>query len=172
MDDRIRERIRDVVDFPRDGIVFKDITPLIADPAAFRASIDRLAEIAAGERLDRIVGIEARGFIFGSALACVMGKGFSIVRKPGKLPWRTDREEYSLEYGNGVLEIHEDAVLPGERVLIVDDLLATGGTAAAASRLVERRGGVVSSLAFVVELAFLEGRKLLEGRTVHSLVEF
>lgn len=172
MENRIRERIRDIVDFPREGIVFKDITPLIADPVAFRAAIDRLAEITEGERLDRIVGIEARGFIFGSALACVMGKGFSIVRKPGKLPWRTDREEYSLEYGTGVLEIHEDAVQPGERVLIVDDLLATGGTAAAACRLVERRGGEVASLAFVVELAFLDGRKLLEGRKVHSLVEF
>lgn len=170
MDDRIRARIRDVVDFPKEGIVFKDLTPLMADPVAFRGVIDRLAEHAAGRPLDRIVGIEARGFIFGSALACVLGKGFSIVRKPGKLPWRTDREEYSLEYGKGVLEIHEDAVQSGERVLIVDDLLATGGTAAAASRLVERRGGEVVSLAFVVELAFLQGRKLLEGREVHSLV--
>ena len=172
MDDRIRARIRDVVDFPKEGIVFKDLTPLIADPVAFRGVIDRLAEHAAGRRLDRIVGIEARGFIFGAALACVLGKGFSIVRKPGKLPWRTDREEYSLEYGKGVLEIHEDAVQSGERVLIVDDLLATGGTAAAASRLVERRGGEVVSLAFVVELAFLQGRKLLEGREVHSLVSY
>lgn len=172
MDEMIRERIRDVVGFPKEGIVFKDLTPLIADPAAFRGAIDGLAEFAAQDRIDRIVGIEARGFIFGSALACVLGKGFSIVRKPGKLPWRTDREEYSLEYGKGVLEIHEDAVQPGERVLVVDDLLATGGTAAAASRLVERRGGVVASLAFVVELAFLEGRKALEGREVRSLVRY
>ena len=172
MDDRIRARIRDVVDFPKEGIVFKDLTPLIADPVAFRGVIDRLAEHAAGRRADRIVGIEARGFIFGSALACVLGKGFSIVRKPGKLPWRTDREEYSLEYGKGVLEIHEDAVQPGERVVIVDDLLATGGTAAAASRLVERRGGEVVSLAFVVELAFLKGRTSLEGRDVHSLISY
>ncbi|AKU92602.1 adenine phosphoribosyltransferase [Vulgatibacter incomptus] len=168
----LRERIRDVVDFPHEGIVFKDITPLIADPVAFRTAIDRLAEAISGEDVDRIVGIEARGFIFGSALACVMGKGFSIVRKPGKLPWRTDREEYSLEYGKSVLEIHEDAVQAGERVVIVDDLLATGGTAGAASRLVERRGGVVTSLAFVVELAFLGGREQLEGRRVHSLVEY
>lgn len=172
MDERIRARIRDVVDFPKEGIVFKDLTPLIADPVAFRGTIDLLAEHAAARRLDRIVGIEARGFIFGAALACELGKGFSIVRKPGKLPWRTDREEYSLEYGKGVLEIHEDAVQAGERVLIVDDLLATGGTAAAASRLVERRGGQVVSLAFVVELAFLQGRKLLEGREVHSLVSY
>jgi len=172
MDDRIRARIRDVVDFPKEGIVFKDLTPLMADPVAFRGVIDELAEHVAGRRLDRIVGIEARGFIFGAALACVLGKGFSIVRKPGKLPWRTDREEYSLEYGKGVLEIHEDAVQSGERVLIVDDLLATGGTAAAASRLVERRGGEVVSLAFVVELAFLQGRRLLEGREVHSLVSY
>jgi len=172
MDDRIRARIRDVVDFPKEGIVFKDLTPLMADPVAFRGVIDELAEQVAGRRLDRIVGIEARGFIFGAALACVLGKGFSIVRKPGKLPWRTDREEYSLEYGKGVLEIHEDAVQSGERVLIVDDLLATGGTAAAASRLVERRGGEVVSLAFVVELAFLQGRRLLEGREVHSLVSY
>ncbi len=172
MENRIRERIRDVVDFPREGIVFKDITPLLGDPVAFRGAIDRLAELIAGADLDRIVGIEARGFIFGSALACVVGKGFSIVRKPGKLPWRKDREEYSLEYGKGVLEIHEDAVQPGERVLIVDDLLATGGTAAAASRLVERRGGVVVSLAFVVELELLGGRRELEGREVHSIVQF
>jgi len=172
MDNRIRDRIRDVVDFPKEGIVFKDLTPLIADPVAFRGAIDGLAELASSDRVDRIVGIEARGFIFGSALACVLGKGFSIVRKPGKLPWRTDREDYSLEYGKGVLEIHEDAVQPGERVLVVDDLLATGGTAAAASRLVERRGGVVTSLAFVVELAFLEGRKALEGREVRSLVQY
>ncbi|HWV39834.1 MAG TPA: adenine phosphoribosyltransferase [Vulgatibacter sp.] len=172
MENRIRERIRDVVGFPKDGIVFKDLTPLIADPVAFRGAVDGLAEYASRDRIDRIVGIEARGFIFGSALACLLGKGFSIVRKPGKLPWRTDREEYSLEYGKGVLEIHEDAVLPGERVLVVDDLLATGGTAAAASRLVERRGGVVASLAFVVELAFLEGRKALAGRTVRSLVRY
>lgn len=172
MESIIRERIRNVVDFPQQGIVFKDLTPLIGDPVAFRAAIDRLAEVAAREAFDRIVSIEARGFIFGSALACVMGKGFSIVRKPGKLPWRTDREEYSLEYGKGVLEIHQDAVQPGERVIVVDDLLATGGTAAAASRLVERRGGVVTALAFVVELAFLQGRKQLEGRRVHSLIEY
>lgn len=172
MEGRIRELVRDVLDFPRPGIVFKDITPLIADPTAFRGTVELLAERTSGHDFDRIVGIEARGFIFGAALAYQLGKGFSPVRKPGKLPWRTDRETYSLEYGEGVLEVHEDAVEPGERVLVVDDLLATGGTAAAAAKLVERRGGEVVSLAFVVELAFLEGRKLLEGRTIHSLVSY
>lgn len=172
MEQRIRERIRDVPDFPKEGILFKDITPLVADPQAFRGCVDLMAERFAGTPFDRLVAIEARGFIFGAALASVLGKGLSLVRKPGKLPWRTDREGYGLEYGEDVLEIHEDAVAPGERVLIVDDLLATGGTAEAACRLVERRGGEVVALAFVVELAFLRGRERLQGRTVHSLVQY
>lgn len=172
METLIRERIRDVVDFPKEGIVFKDITPLIADPVAFRGSIDLLAERCAEISFDRVVGVEARGFIFGAALACQLGKGFSVVRKAGKLPWRTDQERYGLEYGEDVLEIHEDAVAPGERVLVVDDLLATGGTAAAAGKLVERRGGEVASMAFVVELGFLEGRERLADWEVHSLVRF
>lgn len=172
METLIREKIRDVVDFPKEGIVFKDITPLIADPVAFRGSIDLLAERCAEISFDRVVGVEARGFIFGAALACQLGKGFSVVRKAGKLPWRTDQERYGLEYGEDVLEIHEDAVAPGERVLVVDDLLATGGTAAAAGKLVERRGGEVASMAFVVELGFLEGRERLADWEVHSLVRF
>lgn len=172
METLIREKIRDVVDFPKEGIVFKDITPLIADPVVFRGSIDLLAERCAEISFDRVVGVEARGFIFGAALACQLGKGFSVVRKAGKLPWRTDQERYGLEYGEDVLEIHEDAVAPGERVLVVDDLLATGGTAAAAGKLVERRGGEVASMAFVVELGFLEGRERLADWEVHSLVRF
>lgn len=172
MERRIRDLVRDVPDFPRQGIVFKDITPLIADPTAFRGAVELLAERVAEAEFDRIVGIEARGFIFGAALAYRLCKGFAPVRKPGKLPWRADRETYELEYGEGILELHEDAVERGERVLIIDDLLATGGTAAAAARLVERRGGEVASIAFVVELSFLEGRKLLHGYDVHSLVTY
>lgn len=172
MEKLIRERIRDVPDFPKEGILFKDITPLVADPVAFRGCVELLAERFAGTRFDRLVGIEARGFLFGAALSFALGKGLSLVRKPGKLPWRTDREGYGLEYGEDLLEIHEDAVAPGERVLIIDDLLATGGTAEAASRLVERRGGEVVALAFVVELALLQGRERLRGRTIHSIVQY
>ncbi|MFH1465961.1 MAG: adenine phosphoribosyltransferase [Pseudomonadota bacterium] len=168
----IRESIRDIPDFPKPGIVFKDITPLLADPAAFKEVLDRFVERYADRKLDRIVGIESRGFIFGAPLADRLNVGFVPVRKPGKLPYRTVSEEYSLEYGTDSIEIHADAVPAGGRVLIVDDLLATGGTAAAAASLVRKVGGEVEELAFVVELGFLNGREKLGGLPVFSLVNY
>lgn len=172
MERMIRELIRDVPDFPEPGIVFKDVTPVLADRVAFRRTLDLLAERYVGRHIDKVVAIEARGFIFGSALAYALGAGFSIVRKPGKLPWETDEERYGLEYGSGVLQIHVDAVKPGERVLIIDDILATGGTGRAAKRLVERRGGEVVGFGFVAELSFLHGRKLLDHDDVYSVITF
>lgn len=172
MDDIIRARIRDVPDFPREGIVFKDVTPVLADRVAFRRTLDLLAEQYVGRHIDKVVAVEARGFIFGSALAYALGAGFAIVRKPGKLPWQVDEEPYGLEYGSDVLQIHLDAVTPGERVLILDDVLATGGTARAARRLVERRGGQVVGFGFVVELEALGGRALLEHDEVYSIVRY
>jgi adenine phosphoribosyltransferase len=152
--------IRDVPDFPEPGIVYKDITPLLGDGAAFRAAIDGLAVrvASAGIAVDRIAGIEARGFIVGAALAARIGVGFAPVRKPGKLPWETVGAEYALEYGTDRLEIHRDAVLPGQDVLIVDDVIATGGTAATAAHLVESLGARVSGFAFLVEIEALPGR--------------
>lgn len=172
MDRIIRELIRDVPDFPREGIVFKDVTPVLGDRVAFRRTLDLLAEQYVGRHIDKVVAIEARGFIFGSALAYALGAGFAIVRKPGKLPWHVDEERYGLEYGSDVLQIHVDAIQPGERVLILDDILATGGTARAAKRLVERRGGVVVGFGFVAELTFLKGRELLEHDDVFSIVTY
>jgi len=156
--DLLRERIADVPDFPKPGIVFKDISPILFDPEAFRGSVDAIAEHWGDRKIDVILGIESRGFLFGAALAYRLGRAFVPVRKPGKLPRKTVREEYELEYGTDALEMHHDAISEGTRVLIVDDLLATGGTAAATARLIESMGGVVVGLAFVVELAFLPGR--------------
>ena len=157
----IKSKIRDIPDFPREGIIFKDITTVLKDPEAFKHAIDSLAKHYEKQKLDYIAGIEARGFIFGSALAYKMGIGFIPIRKPGKLPHKTETVSYDLEYGKDSLEIHCDAVEPGEKVLIVDDLLATGGTADAAIKLVKKIGGIVAGIAFVVELEFLEGRKKL-----------
>ncbi len=168
----IRAKIRDVPDFPKKGIVFKDITPAIGDPVVFKLIVDALAERWRGERIDKVVGIESRGFIFGAPLAYAIGTGFSIVRKPGKLPYKTHRETYALEYGEDSLEVHVDAVAPGERALVVDDLLATGGTAGAVGRLVERQGGVVVGYSFVVELGFLGGARKLGPDKVHALVRY
>jgi adenine phosphoribosyltransferase len=162
--------VRDIPDFPRPGVVFKDITPLLADHAAFRACIDALVDHFDGRQVDRVLGIEARGFIVAAPVAYRFGAGFTPVRKAGKLPWRVEQEEYALEYGTDLLEIHVDAVRPGDRVLIVDDVLATGGTAAATVRLAERLGAEVVGLAFLIELAFLSGRTKLEGREIHSLM--
>jgi adenine phosphoribosyltransferase len=164
-------RVRDVPDFPKKGIVFKDITPLIGHGPSLRAVVELLAERVARFEATRVVGIESRGFIFGAALAAQLGLGLAPVRKPGKLPWRTAREEYALEYGTDALEMHEDAVA-GERCVIVDDLLATGGTAAATARLVERQGGQVAGYGFVIELGFLEGRAKLAGRAVEALIRY
>jgi adenine phosphoribosyltransferase len=170
--DAIRQKIRDVPDFPKKGIVFKDITPAIADAAVFKLIVDGLAAPWRGKRVDKVVGIESRGFIFGAPLAYALGTGFSIVRKPGKLPYKTHRESYALEYGMDSLEVHVDAVAPGEHALIVDDLLATGGTAGAVGRLVERQGGVVIGFSFVVELGFLAGASKLGADKVTSLVKY
>ena len=164
--------IRDIPDFPRPGIVFKDITPLLADHAAFSSAVRQLIEPFEGQQIDRVCGVEARGFILAAPIAYEFGAGFTPVRKAGKLPYDVEREEYALEYGTDLLEIHRDAVEPGERVLIVDDVLATGGTAAATARLVEKLGAEVIGLAFLIELAFLGGRNQLDGRDVVSLVTY
>ncbi len=161
--------LRDVPDFPKPGILFKDITPMLGDPRALAAAIDRLAALDCGP-IDKVAAIESRGFLFGAPLALRLGKGFVPVRKPGKLPWKTSRVEYVLEYGSDAVEIHQDAVHPGERVLLVDDLLATGGTMAAACELVQACGGVVAGCAFVVELCFLPGRERLRGHRVEALI--
>ena len=153
-------------------MVFKDITPLLADHAAFSSCIDALAGHWEEQRIDRVLGIEARGFIVAAPVAYRFGAGFTPVRKAGKLPWRVEREEYALEYGTDLLEIHIDAVVPGERVLIIDDVLATGGTAAATVRLVERLGAEVVGLGFLIELGFLDGRSKLDGLDVLSLIDF
>ena len=162
--------LRDVPDFPTPGILFKDLTPLLADVDAFRFTVDAIADHAAGLTVDKVVGIEARGFIFASAVAYRLGAGLVPVRKPGKLPWKTVTETYALEYGTDSLDIHEDAIDTGETVLIVDDVLATGGTAAATSALVERVGGTIAGLAFVVELGFLDGRAKLRDHDILSLI--
>jgi adenine phosphoribosyltransferase len=163
--------IRDIPDFPKPGIVFKDITPLLADAGAFRDMIAALVDPYRG-RVDTVLGIESRGFIIGAAAALALGTGIAIVRKPGKLPYRTHKASYQLEYGSDTLEIHHDAVGQGHRVLLIDDLLATGGTASAAIELVRRCGGTVTACAFVIELAFLDGRKRLAPCEVHSLLRY
>ena len=168
----LRARIRDISDFPRPGIVFKDIMPLLGDPAALHEAVEQLAAFAAPRRPDLVLGAEARGFILGGALAYRLGCGFVAARKAGKLPWRTVSVEYALEYGVDTLELHDDAISPGTRVLVHDDLLATGGTAKAKVDLVERLGGVVVGVAFLVELAFLSGRGRLAGHDVCSLVAY
>lgn len=164
--------IRDVPDFPKPGIVFKDITPLLADAAALRETIDLLAEWAAPRKPDVVLGAEARGFILGAAIAYKLGCGFVAARKPGKLPWRTVSAKYALEYGVDSLELHADAVGKGARVLVHDDLLATGGTAAAKAELVEQLGGEVVGMAFVIELEFLHGRERLGSYDIHSLIKY
>jgi adenine phosphoribosyltransferase len=164
--------IRDVPDFPKPGINFKDITPVLADPQAMREVIDRFIEFARPKSPTAIVGIESRGFVFGMPLALEMGLPFIPVRKLGKLPWKTIHEEYALEYGTNSVEIHEDAISEGDRIIIVDDLLATGGTASAAKRLVERLGGHVEGFAFLIELTFLHGRLALPNDEILALVAF
>ncbi len=164
--------IRDVPDFPKPGVVFKDITPLLAHPAALAGCIDRMAAACDGQRIDKVVGVEARGFIVAAPVAYRLGVGFIPVRKPGKLPWELEQQEYALEYGTDRLEIHRDAVQPGERVVIVDDVLATGGTAAATARLVEKLGGEVTGFVFMIELGFLHGRTEIEGHEITSLLTY
>ena len=170
--DDLKALIRDVEDFPKPGIVFKDIMPLIGDAAALRATVDLLAEWAEPRRPDVVLGAEARGYITGGALACRLGCGFVAARKPGKLPWRTVAAKYALEYGFDTLEVHADSIRPGQRVLIHDDVLATGGTAKATIDLVEQLGAEVAGLPFIIELSFLDGRKRLEGYSVYSLIQY
>ena len=164
--------IRDVPNFPKEGIVFKDITPMIQNAEAFRAAVDMAAEPLMDEGIDVVLGAEARGFVIGAPLAYKLGAGFALVRKPGKLPWEKTQATYELEYGTDTLEIHKDAVAPGMKVLIADDLLATGGTAAACVSLVESLGGEVYGLSFFIELAFLNGRERLAPHPVRSLITY
>ena len=172
LEDRLRHAIRDVPDFPRPGILFKDITPVLADPHLFRATIDRFAELYAGRHVDVVVGMESRGFLFGAPLALELSAAFAPARKPGKLPYDNIGVEYDLEYGTARLELHTDAVKEGQRVLVVDDLLATGGTARATCKLVDQLGGEGVGCCFVVELGFLAGRRLLEPMHVESIVTY
>jgi adenine phosphoribosyltransferase len=168
----VRHLVRDVPDFPSPGILFRDITPLLADPKGFHIVLDAITERFMGEHVDAVVGIESRGFIFGGALAARLNASFVPVRKPGKLPHRTDKVSYSLEYGESELEMHRDSLSEGASVLVVDDLLATGGTAAAAGELVYRQGAYVSAYAFVIELSSLSGRERLLPTPVISIVRY
>ena len=164
--------IRSIPDFPKPGIVFRDITPLLASPEGLGASLGALTDLTRDLRPDVVIGAEARGFLFGPALAYELGAGFVLARKPGALPYRTVRHEYTLEYATSVLEVHEDAIAPGARVLVHDDLLATGGTARALCSLAEQLGGEVVGCAFLIELAFLAGRDALAGYDVHALIRY
>lgn len=168
----LKSLIRDVPDFPKPGILFKDITPLLSNSAAFKQTISQLAERYRNQKLDAIVAAEARGFIFAAPLALELGVGFTPIRKPGKLPFQTHTHEYDLEYGSDKLQIHVDGVGKGNRVLVVDDLLATGGTVEACCKLVERVGGEVVECCFLIELGFLEGRKKLSHRKIFSLLSY
>lgn len=170
----VRDYIRTIVDFPHEGILFRDVTTLFSDPRGFRMAVDQMLHPYAGQRIDKVVGLEARGFILGGAVAHQLGTGFVPIRKKGKLPGAVISEEYQLEYGEAVVEVHDDAIAPGEKILLVDDLLATGGTAEAGIKLVERLGGEIISCAFVIDLPELGGRKRLEamGMDVHALCDF
>lgn len=174
MTEDIRDYIRTIPDFPHEGIMFRDVTTLFGDARGFRMAVDRLVAPWAGKRIDKVVGLEARGFILGGAVAHQLSVGFVPVRKAGKLPAATISESYTLEYGSAVVELHEDAINPGERILLVDDLLATGGTAEAGVKLVERLGGDIAGCAFVIDLPDLGGRKRLEGMglSVHCLCAY
>jgi len=167
-----RALVRDIPDFPKPGVVYKDITPLLADRQAFAAVIDAIADRFADQSVDRVLGIEARGFIVAAPVAYRFGAGFVPVRKAGKLPWKIEREEYELEYGTDLLEVHHDAIQPGERVLVVDDVMATGGTAAATARLVAKLGGEVVGFGFIIELDFMGGRAKLSDSEIVSLLRY
>lgn len=166
----LKDSIRTIPDFPKEGVIFRDVTTLFKDPGAYKQLVDGLAKSLGGQKIDLVVGPEARGFVLGSALAYALGAGFVLARKPGKLPCETIRYEYQLEYGADALEIHTDAIQPGRRVLVVDDLLATGGTALATIRLVEQAGGQVAAARFAIELSELGGRALLAGYDVDAAV--
>ena len=168
----LKRRIRDIPDFPKKGIVFKDITTLLGDPAAFKQAMDLLAKKFKGQKIDKVVGIESRGFIFGSVLAYKLGAGFVPVRKKGKLPYKTKSVTYDLEYGTDTLEIHKDAISPRDRVLIVDDLLATGGTVLAVTKLIKSFKAHIAGTAFLIELTFLQGKQKIKGLPVYSIIEY
>jgi adenine phosphoribosyltransferase len=170
--ERLRNKIRDIPDFPKPGIIFKDITPLVKDPAALRLSVHQLLQPYLGSDVTAVAGMEARGFIFGSLVAWELGLPFVPLRKPGKLPYDVQSVDYDLEYGSATLEVHIDAFAAEDRVLLIDDLLATGGTAKASCELIEKSGAIVEACAFVVELDFLKGREKLRGYEIHSLVHF
>ena len=170
--EKLRAGVRDVSDFPKKGIVFKDITPILSDPALFRASIDLFLERCRGRKIDKIVGIDARGFLFGSAVAYELGVGFVPIRKHGKLPFQTEIASYSLEYGEAEMELHVDAIERGEKIVLIDDLLATGGTSASASTLIKKVGGDLIEAIFLIELEFLHGRKKLEATPVTSFLKY
>lgn len=170
--DELKSKIRDIVDFPKPGIVFKDITTLLRDASSFNRAVDLLGHRYLDRQVDVVLGIEARGFIVGAALAYKLNKGVILVRKPGKLPYKTHSTSYELEYGTDTLEIHQDAIEPGQRVLIADDVLATGGTVRAVTNLVHRMGGEVVECAFLAELTFLNGREKLGDIPIHSLMQF
>jgi adenine phosphoribosyltransferase len=170
--DDLKQKIRAVPDFPKPGILFYDITTLLKDPRGLRETVDRFVWRFVGDQVDKVIGIESRGFMFAPLVACSLNAGFVPVRKPGKLPAATRTQAYDLEYGSDRIEVHEDAIAPGDRVLIIDDLIATGGTALATTQLVEALGGVVSGLGFVIELDFLEGRKRLTKYRVESLIRY
>jgi adenine phosphoribosyltransferase len=170
--DHLKAKIREVPDFPKPGILFYDITTLLCDPQGFRDTIDAMAAPYMGEDIDQVIGIESRGFILGAALANALGCGFVPIRKPGKLPSKTHKESYNLEYGTDVLEIHEDACAADKRILIVDDVLSTGGTAKAAIELARKAGGKVIGVSFLIELGFLNGRSKLTGEPVYSVLQY
>jgi adenine phosphoribosyltransferase len=172
MVERLRKAIRDVEGFPKEGIIFKDITPILGDAELFRASIDLLSALAGEVKVDKIIGVDARGFIFAAAVADRLGVGFVPVRKKGKLPWKCKEASYALEYGEATVEMHVDAVQPGEKVMLVDDLLATGGTSAAAVKLLTEQGAEIVAISFLIELSFLHGREKLAPHPVKSILKY
>ena len=172
MEEYFKQMIRNVPDFPKKGIMFRDITTLIKDKDSFQKSADALYELSKDLQIDKVVGIDSRGFIFGGILANKLGTGFVLVRKPGKLPAETLNQSYSLEYGEDMLEIHKDSITPGDRILLHDDLLATGGTARAACDLIEKAGGVIVQISFIIELAFLGGKDMFRDYKVNTLVSY
>lgn len=172
MPQQLHDAIRDVPDFPKPGILFKDITPVLSDPELLQCCIDKLVETAADLEIDKVVGIDARGFIFGPAVALRLNAGFIPVRKQGKLPWKTNSISYALEYGENCIEIHQDAIAPGERVMVIDDLLATGGTAAATVKLLKQLDANISCVSFLIELDFLNGRQAIDCDNIHSILNY
>jgi adenine phosphoribosyltransferase len=170
--ERLRTAVRDVADFPKKGIIFKDITPILKDGALFRASVDLFLEQCRGKKIDKVVGIDARGFLFGSAVAYELGIGFVPLRKKGRLPYKTESAAYTLEYGEAEMELHIDAITTGEQIVLIDDLLATGGTSASAVTLIKKVGGELVAAIFLIELEFLNGRKKLEGTPVISFLKY